>query len=87
MYKFIGISLSTALIYGAFVNLVQAASICKGLDKTACEAEKIDDVPICRWQGEYFTTSGKRGNYCTTSNRKLNKEQFEKLQARLPQAN
>lgn len=59
---------------------VNAASICKGLTQTTCQSAKIEEVSVCRWQSEYYTTSGKRGNYCTTSNKKLTPQQYEKLQ-------
>ena len=62
------------------ITTAQAASVCRGLTQQTCENAKIDNVPVCRWQGEYFTTSGKRGNYCTTSGKKLTPEQFSKLE-------
>jgi hypothetical protein len=70
---------ATVVTFG-LISSVDAASLCKGLDQPTCESQKIGDVSLCRWQAEYYTTGGIRGNFCTTSNRKLTKEQYEQLQ-------
>lgn len=75
----------STLILVAMASTTHAQSVCKGLEQPACEAMVFESVPVCRWQGEYFTTAGKRGNYCTTSNKKIqDADQFSRLQAALP---
>ncbi len=77
--------LAATAVLVSVLSSANAASICKGLKQPACTQMVFEDVPICRWQGEYFTTSGKRGDYCTTSGKKIqDADQFQRLQAALP---
>ena len=76
--------IATAVVL-SFLSSANAASVCKGLEKPACEQMVFENVPVCRWQVEYYTTGGIRGNFCTTSGKKIkDAEQFQRLQAALP---
>lgn len=67
------------MLVSAIGGNAQAASPCKGLAQDVCTSATVDGIPLCRWQGEYYTTTGIRGNFCTTSGKKLTKEQYEKM--------
>ena len=77
--------LAATAVLVSVLSSANAASICKGLEKPACDQMVFENVPVCRWQVEYYTTGGIRGNFCTTSGKKIqDADQFQRLQAALP---